>query len=68
MPEAAVLENKLTKMVKLEPVVQATLEKVNKVMTMPSKEQVQKAAAETNKAVKKIEDAVHHEKPEKEEE
>ena len=65
VPEAAVLEHKLTKMVKLEPQVQATLAKVNEVMKMPSKAKLEAATTETNKAVKKIEKAVHAEKVDK---
>lgn len=61
MPEAAVLENKLTKMVKLEPQVQAALAKVNQVMKMPSKAQLEAVKQETKNAVKKVEKAVHQE-------
>ena len=66
LPETRVLEHKLAKIVKLEPQVKETLAKVNQLTVMPAKEAVVKIEGDTQKTVKKIEDAVSKEQSESE--
>lgn len=57
LPETKVLEGKLTDMMKLQPSVEKTLIKLNKLTTMPEKEVVDAKKAAAKSAVKEIEKA-----------
>jgi len=57
LPETKVLENKLNKMVKLEPKIKQALQSVGKITEMPKKSELLKKEKATDEMVKAVEKA-----------